>query len=432
MRLNAEMRASRTSLHALLAAIGLTTAIAVVLPAPARAATPSSSYEADHAQAVAALSDIQAAISTIMRAEDAATTGPAAYKISASSAINALVGSQDDGFNAQAPNPGDDEGAIGHVNQLLDRADTPPWVPDLHGVLANSQAAVSALQDANKADDLDSYQLSASQALTDLEVAEGRASEYDGLGGMSGALANTALAVTNGATVENGCIAPQHAGFGIYQGYLSYRAVPLSSIGSAGIENPGGAKIRLHNGMLVFYTAAAPQVVQMCATVHAEAQRAAPDAAISPAVFTSAGPSPLLIEAADVVGGSPALYTAAQASAGAQVYNQNCASCHGTNLQGVAAPALAGTDFQKTSVSDKYSVSIIRTIATQNMPLSNPGSLSDTQYADVMAYLLATNCYPAGAKPFPTQDEPALQNVIMGAPAAPSGTPDAHGVCAVH
>ena len=149
------------------------------------------------------------------------------------------------------------------------------------------------------------YQLSASQALTDLEVAEGRASEYDALGGMSGALANTALAVTNGATVENGCIAPQHAGFGMYQGYLSYRAVPLASIGSAGIDNPGGAKIRLHNGMLVFYTAAAPQVVQMCATVHAEAQRAAPDAAISPAVFTSAGPSPLLIEAADVVGRVP-------------------------------------------------------------------------------------------------------------------------------
>ena len=273
MRLNAEMRASRTSLHALLAAIGLTTAIAVVLPAPARAATPSSSYEADHAQAVAALSDIQAAISTIMRAEDAATTGPAAYKISASSAINALVGSQDDGFNAQAANPGDDDGAIGHVNQLLDRADTPPWVPDLHGVLANSQAAVSALQDANKADDLDSYQLSASQALTDLEVAEGRASEYGALGGMSGALANTDLAVTDGSTVENGCMAPQHAGFGLYQGYLSYRAVPLSSIGSAGIDNPGGAKIHLHNGMLVFYTAAAPQVVQMCAAAHAEAQQ---------------------------------------------------------------------------------------------------------------------------------------------------------------
>ena len=302
-------------------------------------------------------------------------------------------------------------------------------MPDLHGVLVNAQAAVSALQDANKADDLDGYELSASQALTDLVVAEGRASEYDSLGGLSGALANTALAVTDGAAVENGCTAPQRAGFGVYQGYLSYRAVPLASIGSAGIDNPGGAKIRLHDGLLVFYTAAAPQVAQICAASHAQAQRTVP---VSHAGFLSSAPSPLLIETADEVSGTPALYTAAQASAGAAVYAQNCASCHGANLQGVAAPALAGKDFQKTAVGDKYTVSIIRTIATQNMPLSNPGSLSATQYADVLAYLLAANCYPAGAKPFPTQDEPALQKVTMGPPSAPSGTPDANGVCAVH
>jgi polar amino acid transport system substrate-binding protein len=431
MRLNAEMRASRTSLHALFAAIGLTTAAAVVMPTPARAATPGT-YEADHAQAVSALTDIQAAITTIMHAEDAATAGPAAYKTEAASAINALVGSQDDAFNSQAPNPGDEAGAIGHVNQLLDRADTPPWVPELHGVLVNAQAAVSALQEANKARDLDTYELSASQALTYLEVAQGRASEYDAFGGLSGALANTALAVTNATAVENGCTAPQHAGFGVYQGYLSYRAVPLSSIGRSGIDNPGGAKIRLHDGMLVFYTVAAPQVVHLCGATHAEAQQAMPDAPVSPAVFTGAGPAPLLIEAADTTGGTPALYTAAQASAGAQVYAQSCASCHGADLQGVAAPALAGSDFQKTAVSDKYTVSIIRTIATQNMPLSNPGSLTDTQYADVLAYLLAANCYPAGTKPFPTQDEPALQNVIMGPPSSPSGTPNAKGVCAVH
>src|ERR1700722_2393009 len=91
MRLNAEMRASRTSLPALLAAIGVITAAAVVMPAPARAATPGS-YEADHAQAVAALADIQAAIVTIMHAEDSATTGPGAYKTAALSAINVLVG----------------------------------------------------------------------------------------------------------------------------------------------------------------------------------------------------------------------------------------------------------------------------------------------------------------------------------------------------
>jgi mono/diheme cytochrome c family protein len=431
MRLHAKIRAPRTGFHVLLTAIGFTAA-SVMMPVPAQAENHSGPYEADHAQAVAALTDLQAAITTIMHAEEATSSGPGSYKTAAASAINALVGSQDAAFNAQAPNPGDAAGAIGHVNQLLDRVSSPPWVPGLHGVLVNAQAAVSALQDAGKADDLDGYELSSSQALTDLVVAEGHAGGYDSLGGLSGALANTALAVTDGAAVENGCTAPQRAGFGVYQGYLSYRAVPLSSIGSAGIDNPGGAKIRLHGGLLVFYTAAAPQVVQMCSSTHAEAQLAAPEAGIFHADFTSNAPSPLLIETADESSGTPALYTAAQASAGAAVYAQNCASCHGANLQGVAAPALAGKDFQTTAVSDKYTVSIIRTIATQNMPLSNPGSLSDTQYANVLAYLLAANCYPAGAKPFPTQDEPSLQKVTMGPPSAPSGTPDANGVCAVH
>jgi polar amino acid transport system substrate-binding protein len=432
MRLNAKTQASRTGFHALLTVIGLTTASAVVMPVTARAATSPDSYAADHVQAVAALTDIRAAITAIIHAEDATTSGPASYKTAAASAIDALVGSQDDAFNAQVANPGDAAGAIGHVNRLLDRESNPPWVPDLHGVLVNAQAAVSMLQDANNAHDLDRYELAASQALTDLEVAEGRASEYDSLGGMSGALANTALAVTNGSAVENGCMAPQHAGFGLYQGYLTYHAVPLSSVGNAGIDNPGGTKIRTHDGMLVFYSAAAAQVQQMCGAAHAEAQLTAPNAAVSHADFTGNGAAPLLVEVADKSSSTPALYTAQQATAGAAVYAQSCASCHGANLQGVAAPALAGKDFQKTAIADKYTVSIIRTIATQNMPLSNPGSLSDAQYANVMAYLLAANCYPAGSKPFPTQDEPALQKVTMGPPGSPSGTPDANGVCAVH
>lgn len=141
--------------------------------------------------------------------------------------------------------------------------------------------------------------------------------------------------------------------------------------------------------------------------------------------------SSLLIEAADAPPGNAALYTMAQAKAGAAIYATTCASCHGGNLQGVSAPAIAGAEFQKTAVSNKYTVSIIRTIVTQNMPLSNPGSLTDPQYAQIMAYLLAENCYPAGAKPFPTDDTPALGKVTMGPPAQPRAAPDANGVCAV-
>ena len=44
-------------------------------------------------------------------------------------------------------------------------------------------------------------------------------------------------------------------------------------------------------------------------------------------------------------GTKPALYTADQATAGAAVYGQACAACHGAQLEGVAAPALKGSAF---------------------------------------------------------------------------------------
>ena len=446
MRLSVNKREYRNRIPAFLAVAGLATAFAVAGTTAAHA-----DPAADHQQAVDALTDIQSSIKAITAAEEAVSSGPQSYKDAARSAINALVGTQDAAFSTQAANPGDAAGAIGHVNQLLDRDDTPPWVSDLHGVLVNAQAAVSQLQDAVASDDLDSYELSASQALADLEIAEGRPSEFGALGGMIGAIANTELAVTDGASIENGCAAPQHAGFGVYQGYLAFRAIPVSAISGGGIDNPGGTNIRRQGTMLVFYSAAAPVVQKLCASSHAEAATIAPHnvafrtgaippveaAVIAPqnVAFrigaTPHAPSPLLIETADDTAGSPALYTTQQAQTGAGLYATNCASCHGGNLQGVAAPAIAGKDFQKTAVADKYTVSIIRTIVTQNMPLNNPGSLSDPQYAAIMAYLLASNCYPAGATAFPTQDTPALK-VTMGPPDHPTGTPDANGVCPVH
>jgi len=47
------------------------------------------------------------------------------------------------------------------------------------------------------------------------------------------------------------------------------------------------------------------------------------------------------------------------------------------------------------------------------MPLHSPGSLSKEQYADVLAYLLASSCYPAGDKTFPQQDDAELKNVEL-------------------
>ncbi|MGH8272923.1 MAG: c-type cytochrome, partial [Gammaproteobacteria bacterium] len=92
----------------------------------------------------------------------------------------------------------------------------------------------------------------------------------------------------------------------------------------------------------------------------------------------------------------PALYTAAQATAGKQQYLNNCAMCHGALLDGFVGPALKGKHFAPPSAD--YHVSDIFTIVANNMPADQPGSLDHKTYVQVMAYVLQQNGYPAGTQ----------------------------------
>jgi mono/diheme cytochrome c family protein len=89
------------------------------------------------------------------------------------------------------------------------------------------------------------------------------------------------------------------------------------------------------------------------------------------------------------------VYTDAQSTRGAATYTEHCTVCHGVSLAGVGeAPALAGarfvSDFDGLSVGELFDR--IRT----TMPLNNPGGLSRDQYADILAFVLKTNGFPAG------------------------------------
>lgn len=90
-----------------------------------------------------------------------------------------------------------------------------------------------------------------------------------------------------------------------------------------------------------------------------------------------------------------ATFSVEQAQAGAQVYSQQCSSCHGSKLQGAAAPALTGSGFAK-SIEQRFAdeQALYQFIATK-MPVSNPGGLSQEQYEQVVAFVLAKNGYPA-------------------------------------
>jgi mono/diheme cytochrome c family protein len=96
-------------------------------------------------------------------------------------------------------------------------------------------------------------------------------------------------------------------------------------------------------------------------------------------------------------GGLPALYTAAQAELGHAKFVGNCQMCHGAKLQGISGPALKGPNF--ASAKSAFTVSDVFTIVSQNMPASQPGTLPQDDYVDIMAFLLQQNGYPAGSVP---------------------------------
>jgi len=95
----------------------------------------------------------------------------------------------------------------------------------------------------------------------------------------------------------------------------------------------------------------------------------------------------------------PALFTADQATAGAAVYAQSCAACHGQQLEGVAAPALKGSVFGEMATAQSLTVDALLDVITNTMPQSDPGSLKPEDNAAVTAYILQQNGYPAGSTP---------------------------------
>jgi mono/diheme cytochrome c family protein len=89
------------------------------------------------------------------------------------------------------------------------------------------------------------------------------------------------------------------------------------------------------------------------------------------------------------------VYTEEQSKRGEAVYRTACAKCHGDTLTGgEAAPPLTGGEFLANwnglTVGDLFER--IRV----SMPADRPGELKSAQNADILAYMLHVNQFPAG------------------------------------
>lgn len=84
---------------------------------------------------------------------------------------------------------------------------------------------------------------------------------------------------------------------------------------------------------------------------------------------------------------SDGVYSAAQADRGEAVFKDQCASCH-------APGDFTADDFLK-KWTGKPLHELFDTVST-TMPMDNPGTLKPQQYADVIAYFLKLNKFPAG------------------------------------
>src|SRR5688500_10083321 len=100
----------------------------------------------------------------------------------------------------------------------------------------------------------------------------------------------------------------------------------------------------------------------------------------------------LAVTAASVWDG---VYSDAQAQRGETAYRQACVNCHGPELEGAdMTPPLTGGTF--TANWNDLTLGDLFERIRATMPLDKPGTLSRQQNADLVAFLLKANQWPAG------------------------------------
>jgi mono/diheme cytochrome c family protein len=96
------------------------------------------------------------------------------------------------------------------------------------------------------------------------------------------------------------------------------------------------------------------------------------------------------------------VYTEEQAKRGAALFDVECAGCHGSAGEGGGmAPALVGGAF--TVNYDGQAIGDLFERTRTTMPVGKEGQLSAQASADITAFMLECNEFPAGGAELPSQ-----------------------------
>ena len=118
-------------------------------------------------------------------------------------------------------------------------------------------------------------------------------------------------------------------------------------------------------------------------------------------------------------------FTTEQAAAGKTAYDSQCSQCHGRQLEGPDAPALAGPDIMQ----NWHTAAGLYDFISVAMPPSAPGLLGEETYLNIVAYIMQFNGAQPGDTPM-TADPDALAAISLvaetsggAAPAADTAAP---------
>src|SRR5262245_58915031 len=111
------------------------------------------------------------------------------------------------------------------------------------------------------------------------------------------------------------------------------------------------------------------------------------------------------------------VYNEAQSKRGQENYSGACSQCHGPRLNGAGqadqppSPAIARAGFLRKW--DGKTVAELFTFVRHKMPTDRPGTITDQDAIDSIAYMFAVSEIPAGDKELPP-DPKVLEGIVIG------------------